>query len=201
MKVFIAIEFKDNVKRYLKDVQDIVKLTAYNGHFTHYDNFHLTVKYMGNIYNGEYEKLCQCVDDICENSSPFSMKIGDIGFFNKKSTNIVWVGITQGKDSIMKLHRLTDRVSNEAGFAPELRKFRPHVTIGKKVVFNDFGFTSRLPFFDEEIEVSRITIMESSRFDGMLTYTPLYSKKLGEKSSQSFENYDKLAGCIFNFGQ
>lgn len=199
MRVFIAIEFKDNVKRYLKDVQDIVKLTTVNGHFTHYDNFHLTVKYIGQIYSGEFDKLCQCVDDICESSSPFSIKIGDIGFFNKRTTNIVWVGITKGKEKIMNLHKKTDRITNKANFQPELRKFRPHVTIGKKVLFNDYGFSQRLPFFDEEIEVKRITIMESSRIDGVLTYTPLYSRELGEVSEQPLENYDKLAGCIFNF--
>lgn len=201
MRVFIAVEFKDEVKRYLKDVQDVVKLTTYNGNFTHYDNFHLTVKYIGEIYNGEYEDLCQCVDDICDRILPFSIKIGDIGFFNKKSTNIVWVGISRNKEKILKLHRYTDQITNDMGFAPELRKFRPHVTIGKKVIFSDFGFTSRLPFYDEKITVDRITIMESSRIDGILTYTPLYSKKLGEKSSKPFENYDKLDGCIFNFGQ
>lgn len=199
MRVFIAIEFKDNVKRYLKDVQDIVKLTAYNGNFTHYDNFHLTVKYIGNIYNGEFDELCQCVDDICKDTKPFSIRIGDIGFFNKRNENIIWVGVTKGKEKVMSLHRKTEKITTKSGFNEEHRKFRPHVTIGKKVAFNDYGFSSRLPFFDQDIQVNKITIMESSRIDGVLTYTPLYSRSLGEKVESPIENYDKIAGCIFNF--
>lgn len=179
MRVFIAVEFEDNVKRYLKDVQDIVKSTTYNGHFTHYTNFHLTIKYIGEIYNGEYEKLCQSVDDICSDTTPFSIKIGDIGFFNKKTTNIIWVGVTKGKEPLMRLHRKTDKITNDLGFEPEIRKFRPHITLGKKVIFSNGHYTNGLPLFNEEIPVKKLTIMQSSRIDGVLTYTPLYSQTLG----------------------
>ncbi len=191
MRVFIAIEFEDKVKRYLKDVQDIVKTTTYNGNFTHYKNFHLTVKYIGEIYNGEYQELCHCINDICSNTAPFSIKIGDIGFFNKKTTNIVWVGVTRGKEQVMKLHKLTDRETNKSGFAPELRKFRPHVTIGKKIVFSNGAYISRLPLFNDEIHVTKLTLFQSSRIDGVLTYTPLYSQFLTGESLIKNEAQDQ----------
>ena len=178
MRVFIAVEFEDRVKQYLKEVQDIVKTTTYNGNFTHYKNFHLTIKYIGEIYNGEFQELCHCIDDICSATSPFSIKLGDIGFFNKKTTNIVWVGIVKGKEQVMRLHKRTDRETNRSGFAPELRKFRPHVTVGKKVIFCNGAMTNRLPIFTEEIPVAKLTLFQSSRIDGVLTYTPLYSQFL-----------------------
>jgi len=178
MRVFLAIEFEDHVKRYLKEVQDIVKTTSYNGNFTHYRNFHLTIKYIGEIYNGEYQELCQCVEDICSSTAPFSIKIGDLGFFNKKTMNIVWVGVTRGKDEVIKLQKTTDKVTIRSGFAPELRKFKPHVTVGKKVIFNIGGMSNELPYFSEEIPVTRLTLFESHRMQGVLTYTPLYSQFL-----------------------
>ncbi len=111
--------------------------------------------------------------------APFSIKIGDIGFFNKRTTNIVYVDVTRGKDILMRLHKLTDKETNNSGFKPELRKFRPHVTIGKKVVFSNGTYTNGLPLLKGEIEVTKLTLMESSRIDGVLTYTPLYSQILG----------------------
>jgi 2'-5' RNA ligase len=192
MRVFIAIEFDDRVKRYLKEVQDIVKTTTYNGNFTHYKNFHLTIKYIGNIYNGEFEELCHCIDDICSATSPFSIKLGDIGFFNKKTTNIVWVGVVKGKEQVMRLHKKTDRETNRSGFAPELRKFRPHVTIGKKVIFCNGAMTNRLPILNEEIQVTKVTLFQSSRIDGVLTYTPLYSQLLTGKEHEYARNITKL---------
>lgn len=176
MKVFIAIEFEDEVKRYLKEVQDIVKTTTVSGNFTHYTNFHLTLKYIGNIYNGEYEELCQCIDDVCSETSPFFIKIGDIGVFQKKNNSIVWVGVTEGKT---KLQRLFKRIETEvvaSGFDAEERKYRPHVTIGKKVVFANGTYTNGLPYHNEPIPCARLTLFESHRVDGVLTYTPLYSK-------------------------
>lgn len=181
MRVFIAIELKDNVKQFLKSVQDIVKTTTYNGNFTNYDNFHLTVKYIGEIFNGEYEELCHCIDDICRNTAPFSIKIGDIGFFSKKTSNIIYVGVTKGKEKVMKLHKTTDRETNISGFAPELRKFKPHITIGKKVIFSNGSYSNGLPYFKDEIEVSKLTLMESSRINGVLTYTPLYTQVFGKE--------------------
>lgn len=178
MRVFIAIEFEDEVKQYLKEVQDIVKTTTYSGNYTHYKNFHLTVKYIGEIYNGEYQELCSCIDEICSNTAPFFIKIGDLGFFNKKTTNIVWVGVTRGKEHFFKLHKRTDKITNRSGFAPELRKFRPHITLGKKVVFNKGAIASGLPYYNEEIPIKKLTLFQSHRVDGVLTYTPLYSQFL-----------------------
>ena len=176
MRVFIAVEFDDHVKRYLKEVQDIVKTTTYKGNFTHYRNFHLTLKYIGEVYNGEYQELCHCIDDICSVTAPFSIKIGDIGFFSKKTNNIVWVGITRSKDEVLRLHKRVDKETNRSGFPPELRKFRPHVTIGKKVVFCDGGMTNGLPYLDDQVPVAKLTLFQSHRIDGVLTYTPLYSQ-------------------------
>ena len=179
MRVFIAIEFEDIVKRYLKNVQDIVKTTTYSGNFTNYNNFHLTIKYIGEIYNGEYEEITNCLDDVCSNISPFSIKIGDISFFNKRMTNIVWVGVTEGKDILKNIFRKVEKEIVSSGFHPELRKYRPHVTIGKKVIFSNGTYTNGLPLFNEKIKVTKLTLMESSRVDGVLTYTPLYSQLLG----------------------
>ena len=111
-------------------------------------------------------------------TAPFSIKIGDLGFFNKKTMNIVWVGVTRGKDEVMKLQKTTDKVTIRSGFAPELRKFKPHVTVGKKVIFNIGGMSNELPYFSEEIPVTRLTLFESHRMQGVLTYTPLYSQFL-----------------------
>jgi len=178
MRVFYAVEFHDDVKRFLKDVQDIVKTTTVSGNFTHYTNFHLTLKYIGNIYNGEFEELCQCLDDVALHTAPFSIRVGDIGVFHKKNSSILWVGITKGKQ---KLKSVFDRLEHEvvtSGFEADNRKYRPHVTLGKKVVFSEGSFTNGLPYYDHDIMVKTITLFQSHRIDGVLTYTPLYRASL-----------------------
>ena len=176
MRVFIALEFDDSVKRYLKNVQDVVKTTAVSGNFTQYKNFHLTVKYIGHIYNGEYEELCSCIDEVCSSTSPFSIRIGDIGAFHKKNTSIMWVGVTDGKDRLKKLFKIVEEEVVNSGFEAENRKYRPHITIGKKVVFGDSTFSNGLPFHSDDIYFPRLTLFQSHRVEGVLTYTPLYTQ-------------------------
>lgn len=184
MRVFIAIEFNDPIKQYLKTVQDIVKTTTVSGNFTHYSNFHLTLKYLGNIYNGEYDDLCQCIDDISKQISNFSIKIGDIGAFHKKNSSILWVGITEGKEQLKRLYTIIEREVTNSGFDPDERKYRPHITLGKKVVFSGGSFTNGLPYFNDSIECTRLTLFESHRVDGVLTYTPIYSKEFTKQDEE-----------------
>ena len=176
MRVFIAVEFDDDIKRYLKQVQDIVKTTTVSGNFTHYSNFHLTLKYIGNIYNGEYEELCQCIDDACSRTAPFSIRIGDIGAFHKKNSSILWVAVTEGRSELKRLFERIETEVVESGFEPENRKYRPHITIGKKIVFSNGSFTNGLPYYDRDIPVTGLTLYQSHRVDGVLTYTPLYRR-------------------------
>lgn len=174
MRVFIAIEFDDSVKRFLKDVQDVVKATSISGDFTHYSNFHLTIKYIGTIYNGDYDELCQCIEDAAEKMAPFSIRIGDIGAFTSKTSSIIWVGITKGKHHLKQLFDYVESEVTQSGFAKEERKYKPHITIGKKVVFDNGHFTNELPFYQKDIPCTKLTLFESHRVDGVLTYTPLY---------------------------
>lgn len=178
MRVFYAIEFCDDIKQYLKDVQDIVKSTAVSGNFTHYGNFHLTLKYIGNIYNGEYEELCQVLDDVASSIKPFSIRIGDIGAFHKKNSSILWVGVTKGRKALKRLYTKLESEVITSGFEAENRKYRPHITIGKKVIFSNGSFTSKMPYYDHDISVNQITLFQSHRVDGVLTYTPLYRASL-----------------------
>ncbi|QMS84808.1 RNA 2',3'-cyclic phosphodiesterase [Candidatus Xianfuyuplasma coldseepsis] len=180
MRVFYAIEFEDKVKRYLKNVQDIIKTTTYSGNYTHYTNFHLTIKYVGNIYNGEYEELTAIMDDVCKNIEPFSIRIGDLGAFHKKNSSILWVGITSGKQKLKSLFKELEKEIVESGFEAENRKYRPHITLGKKIVFNNGAISDDLPYFDEPIECSKLTLFQSHRVDGVLTYTPLYQKSFSK---------------------
>lgn len=177
MRVFYAIEFEDKVKRYLKDVQDVIKSTTYSGNYTHYKNFHLTIKYVGNIYNGEYEELTAIMDDVCEHVKPFTIRIGDLGAFHKKNSSILWVGVTHGKDNVKSLYNKLESEIVESGFEADHRKFRPHVTLGKKIVFNNGALAEDLPYFNEDIVCTKLTLFQSHRIDGVLTYTPLYQKE------------------------
>jgi 2'-5' RNA ligase len=118
------------------------------------------------------------LDDVTSDIAPFTLRVGDLGVFNKKHTSIVWVGVTKGKEKLRRIFRRLEDEIVTSGFTPENRKYRPHITIGKKVVFSQGRFSNGLPYFDQDINITAITLFQSHRIDGVLTYTPLYRKIL-----------------------
>lgn len=178
MRVFIGFEFDNNVKEYLNSIQQIIKPTTFKGNFTRFDNFHLTTKYIGHVSEDEIDLLEDIIDEVSELVTAFDIKINGLGSFDKKHSSIIWVGILKGKEYLSKVFQKIERKTVEAGFEREVRKYRPHITLGKKVVFSKHSNTEYIPSYDEIVHFNRITLFESSRIDGELTYIPIYSSEL-----------------------
>lgn len=178
MRVFIGYEFDNEVKEYLSNIQSIIKPGTVKGDYTRFHNFHLTTKYLGNVSDEEVDTLIDIIDEVCEQIDTFDIKINGLGSFDKKFSSIMWVGILSGKESLMKVFHKIERKTVEAGFEKEHRKYRPHITLGKKIVFSKHSSTEYIPSYDESIHINKITLFESDRIDGVLTYTPIYANRL-----------------------
>jgi 2'-5' RNA ligase len=178
MRIFIGLSLNQEQKSYLKKVQDVVKLTTLKGTFTHFNNFHITLKYIGHVTSSDIDNLMDIMDKVSSNMDSFSLKIGDFGAFTRKNSSIIWIGITKGSSSLSRLYQKIEAKCVESGFEPDNRKYKPHITLGKKVVFaNDHNIVD-IPFYSKEVKIEKITLFESSRIDGILTYTPIYQVNL-----------------------
>jgi 2'-5' RNA ligase len=177
MRVFIGVEFDYKVKDYLNGVKEMIKENVKSGDFTNYDNYHLTLRYIGNIYDDEQEVLEEVLDEVSKKIKAFDIKVGDIGTFGKGNTSIVWVGITKGKKELTSMYGVLEEELYFNGFDKEERKYNPHITIGKKVHLNGHGGGYLEPYNDI-IKVQTITLFHSHRVNGVLTYTPIYRKDL-----------------------
>ncbi|MFH5882188.1 RNA 2',3'-cyclic phosphodiesterase [Liberiplasma polymorphum] len=179
MRVFIGIGFDESVKKYLLETQEYLKTTFYQAKFTHYDNFHITLKYIGLITHHELDSLYQIVNSISKTYKAFNIKIGDLGSYNIRGKQLFWIDVTEGKKALQKLYNKVEQALVFEEFKADQRKYNPHVTIAREVVLNNHLNTSkRLPVYKEPINVNKITIFESHRVNGLLTYTPLYECEL-----------------------
>ena len=179
MRVFIGIEFDSNVKTYLREVQSSLKPQVVKGEFTRFDNFHLTLKYIGHVTRNELSLVQDIVDHVATLHKSFHIKLGDVDAFKKRNSSIVWVGVTEGKKQLHRVFDTLEQVLVHEGFNEEGRTYRPHVTIGKKMVFNLEKGTRILPLYVDVIKVDKITVFESHRVDNELVYTPIYRVDLG----------------------
>lgn len=180
MRLFFAIEFDDKTKEYIKDVQNIVRQNSVKGNFSHEENFHLTLKFMGEVERERLTKLKSSLDRAVEQIGSFSLKFNKLGFFTKEAKKIVWIGIKNEDKVLDKLYNTLETILYENGFPKDFRGYSPHITLCRETVFKT-GFEEQLgkiKIDSKDIKVNKVSLMESTRINGKLTYMAVYVKEI-----------------------
>lgn len=175
MRLFIAINFSSEEKSKLSSIIADLKKYTVGGNFTRSENLHLTLVFLGET--GRLADIMSAMDKVI--ASAFTLNLKGIGRFSRREGDIYWVGVEENKVLLNIYEQLYASLSSN-DFTLEKRKFKPHLTIGRKVILKK-GFSPT--DFDRglepiKIEVTKISLMESKRVEGKLIYTPLYSKQL-----------------------
>lgn len=173
MRLFIAINFDDQIKRQLANIQSRLRENLLRGNFTREENLHLTLTFLGEIPMAQVSKLRQIIDAVAV--APFELKLRDVGKFGSDGVDIWWVGV-QPSSPLSALHRrITDGLA-AGGFPVEQRDYRPHLTLVREAVakdnFDTEEFNKDIP--EITVPVRRISLINSERIAGKLVYTELY---------------------------
>ena len=177
MRAFIAIDFSSLLKDQIAGLQRELRPFASSVRWKYIDNFHLTLKFLGEIEPGKIEGIGEEVGKICRPLAPFSLKVSNIGCFpGKDSFRVVWLGLSGDLDRLRSLQSEIDTCLGKLGFEIEKRSYKPHVTIAQDVVFNT-GFekiseiASKISFSD--IYVDRVYLIKSEQIGARRVYTPV----------------------------
>ncbi|MDP4118591.1 MAG: RNA 2',3'-cyclic phosphodiesterase [Bacillota bacterium] len=169
MRLFIAINFDDNIKKVLAEKIKELKNIAEKGTFTDTANLHLTLAFLGEV-NTPFD--AQMAIEKTE-ASRFIITLGESGKFYRDDGDIYWVGIKKNE----QLNNLQKDLSNNLknlGFKLEDRKFTPHITLARRVICSEK--LSAMP--EVSMTADKISLMKSERINGKLIYTEIYNKKL-----------------------
>jgi len=179
MRLFIAINFNEQIKNFIYDVIQKFKTYTLKGNFTLKDNLHLTLVFLGEIPYEKVEFIQDAMDSV--NMDKFKLLIKGIGSFKRNGGDIFWIGVERNKNIFELYNNLYEELTKR-GFAIESREFKPHLTIGREVALKD-GF-DKDAFADTigqiSVNVDKISLMKSERINGKLVYTEIYAKPLGK---------------------
>lgn len=180
MRVFLAIEFPEDIKEYLNEIKMVLREHSTKGNFTDKANYHLTLRFIGEIRNPELDKLKEVIDEVALKHNSFQLTMNKVGCFARGSKLIIWVGINQN-DALDRLYSQLEQSLERKGYIREERSFVPHITMGREVVLiEDFNKMQQQIRMDRvTIPISKLSLMESTRIKGQLRYIPLYAKELG----------------------
>ena len=184
MRLFVAIELSKRTRSALQGVGVAVSEECTGVRWIPAERLHLTIKFLGEVPDGDVVKVADAVARTAAGSAPFEMEIAGCGCFPPRGpVRIVWAGIKEESGVLQECVETLESELEELGFARERRRFSPHLTIGRVREDHSGG---RLRSADEshgfdslEESVSSLTLMSSVLSPRGPSYTPASTARLG----------------------
>ncbi len=105
---------------------------------------HLTLKFLGNIQPALTEQVFEAMtrasqnnksgskDSGSDDSGHFQLSLSQLGVFpNARRPRVLWAGIQGDLNLLAGLEFRVEEAAGRIGFAPALRPYRPHLTLGR----------------------------------------------------------------------
>lgn len=99
-------------------------------------NWHVTLMFLGEVEQARMPEIITALRGV--DFVPVRLRLGGSGFFSHQdmhsgqgATRTLWVGLAEGGEACARLAGAVNRVLASWACAPEVRNFRPHVTLGR----------------------------------------------------------------------
>ena len=176
MRLFIAVNFNDEIKNQILEVQEQLRSRSTKGNFTRPENLHLTLAFLGETPEEKLACLRGIIGDI--RSPPFDIAFSRTGCFTHSRKELWWIGTeggSPGLSSLKSIHSKLVRDLLDAGFPVDERPFNAHITLAREVKRLE-PIVLTCP--EIILKVNRVSLMKSEHPGRVLTYTELMGRDL-----------------------
>ena len=171
LRLFVAVNFSEEIKSRLLELQQQLRPQVLKGSFTRPENFHLTLAFLGDTPGERLGCLFRIMEDT--QAPPFDISFNRTGCFTHSRKELWWIGANpenKGLPLLQAIHeQLISRLEQE-GFSADKRPFNAHITLAREIKRTQ---PIVLDCPDITIRVDRISLMKSEHYRGVLTYTEL----------------------------
>jgi 2'-5' RNA ligase len=184
IRTFVAVCLDEELRSRISDVQERVMKLAPNVKWVAPDNFHVTLKFLGNVSPKRLSVVQAAMDEVAGSLAAFDLAISGTGVFpTPRRPRVIWAGVEEGREQLVALADAVEKVLVKAGFEKEEKPFRSHITIGRVKESKPVeGLVEGLEEIDTSglgvQRVASISVMESVLRPGGPEYTPLSVHKL-----------------------
>lgn len=162
MRLFIAIQFSNDIKKGLISVMHELKKKGVGGNYTAADNLHLTLAFIGEVQNSDGVKSAMEAAAF----APFMLSLTDLGNFG----DILWVG-AKGGQKLKAYVKALGVALDAAGIKYDKKKFEPHITLVRKA---SNARPQGIVVPKKEMMVRKISLMKSEQKNGKVVYTEIF---------------------------
>jgi 2'-5' RNA ligase len=190
-RLFIAISLPENVKDEIEKAQNELRsaLPGDSVRWTKRTQFHLTLKFLGDVEARRAEELAESLRRACGSFAAVQLHAARIGFFPPRGfPRVIWVGLEDAGGELPALQKAIEHAV--AGFTHEKaeEKFSGHVTLGRArnirrpqaelLVTLARGMAGRR---FGEWRANEVELIRSELMSGGSRYTTLASARLAEQ--------------------
>jgi len=133
VRCFIAVELPEEIKKGLKNLQAQLKSGGqFPAKWVDPYSTHLTLKFLGNVAEDRLGEITKAMEEASRGLFPFNLEVKGLGVFpNPRRVQVAWVGVSGEVEKLANLQRRLETKLVPLGFAPENRRFTPHLTLAR----------------------------------------------------------------------
>jgi RNA 2',3'-cyclic 3'-phosphodiesterase len=176
IRIFIGIPFFHN--GIITEEQSFLKKKLHNSNVKWVEpgNFHITLKFIGEIGEEHLQAIVPALEKIAVCQSPMILELSKPGFFGSaRAPKVLWYGLKQHE----KLHILSRNIEQDLislGIEKEEKEFHAHITLGR--VKNIVAKDDLVSYFNQDKlfpqEKKRITSFHLLKSD-LKPHGPIYT--------------------------
>jgi len=176
MRLFVALLLTGEMKDALCQAQAKLKALARSGNFSRRENLHLTLAFLGECPPSAVHRIRRAMTAAAEAAGPFPMTLDRLGRFRRPGADLWWAGVKR-QETLTRLAQDLQRQLRQEGFSLEERPFAAHLTLARQVEAPGLR-PEDIPLAPHTQQVCAMSLMESTRVNGVLTYREILSVPL-----------------------
>ena len=166
LRTFIAVSIPDSIRDLIGRFQSTLRSYGGNVKWVRPNSLHRTLKFLGDVHRSRIESIARTITAGVDNFGAFTVSISGTGTFpNDRRPRVLWIGFTEGKESLVTLANRSDIALSEIGFKRETRPFSPHLTLGRvrspKGIDSTVDAMHQTGFDGGSFEVNDVFVMRS----------------------------------------
>lgn len=133
MRLFIAIDIDDDVRKAVAELQQELKSRLKNRSGLKWVEprvMHLTLKFLGEVEEDKVDEINAAIEMVCSGKKAFDLSFSTVGTFGRPA-KVLWLGSEKQSDELVKLVEDVEQILAELGFEKENRSFSAHLTLAR----------------------------------------------------------------------
>jgi len=131
MRLFIGIKLPKKQRTRIHRAARILREGEYPVRWIDPDNFHITLKFLGEVRGEQVESIEQALTQVASATKAFATELSGFGAFPTiRSPRVIWLRVGATPE-LRCMKQDLEWALGDVGFEAETRAFHPHITLGR----------------------------------------------------------------------